>query len=146
MKDIAILVDNLKISQKNYYMVKSMNTIRKDNNIVAFYHNLSTQVVRPHFSTMNISRAQYWTDGVIISTSFKTLESMKSIVTRAKKYHYMWDLEWLYESYNYMENMNLLEDVDIICRSEEHYGMILKYCNKKSLIIPKWNREKILNL
>lgn len=140
--NIGILVDNLNASDKNYFMIREANKASSKDSIYCFYHNLSNTVIPPNFATMGVSEAQYFSDpkGLLISTSFDTLTTLCQIITPARKYHYMWDLEWLRSPHDYMGQINQLKQVNgIICRSDEHSRAIFNYCNIDSIINRKWD-------
>lgn len=144
---LAVMVDDLMISQESFYLIKNLNVLSDDieNQVYCFYNNLSSICIPPKFALMHSYYLNYFNNGSVICTNLSNLENLLKYHTKVKKYLYLWDLEWLRGKSDYMKNIALLNsDVSIIARSDNHANVIENYCNKTvSHIIDNWDHTKL---
>ncbi len=144
---IAAIVESMRVSQNTFYMTKCFNKMIDDDiSPTCFYLNLSSLTTWPKFSYQNIAYAAGFFGGVMVATSLETAKALQKLNTNAKKFLYLWDLEWLRGPQDFLENCEILNSMDIISRSTSHSAIIENYCGKKSIIIEDWNYEKIKEL
>lgn len=145
---IAALVDDLALSQSNFYMIYNLNQLcsTMHNQAYCFYNNLSSYAIKPLFSIMGVYHAHSFYDGKFICTTLSNLDTLLKINTACDRYFYVWDLEWLRGQSRYMEAVNLMRNpkVKLLARSAEHAETIENYCNKPiHAIVDNWNYQDL---
>lgn len=150
IKSIAIIFDNLLISQLTYYGIKSINNICNiypGIDIQVFVKNISMPCIKTKFATYPIKNLMECQNPIIVSdlsTCIECLEfNMKNI------YYYVFDLEFLnnFNISNKLLRRAFLKPI-IICRSEDHKKVIEKEFNIQisSPIINDFNLEPMIKL
>ena len=94
-KQIGVLLEDLSASQLTFYVIKNINDYleKSDIDFVAFFQNSTASMITPRFSTMSVSET--WSfSGTVIATSVSTALSIQKTCIPAKKYFYVWDLDW----------------------------------------------------
>ncbi len=94
---IGFLVNNLNMSQLNYYMIRNINyyvSANTDCDFTIFYDNLTRICVTPLCGCMQMSEAFSY-NGSLIATSLPTAHRLIDLCGPKKKFFYIWDLEWL---------------------------------------------------
>lgn len=140
---INFLVRDLIASQLSYYLTKNLNDAQNINGIV-FYENLVPPCLIPKFTTMNISEA--WAQpGISIATTLSTAHKLVNFTGRAKKYFYVWDLEWLRgrnRVYTMYSPFFCNNELTLIARSEEHKKIIENNFNREiKIVCPDFNMD-----
>jgi hypothetical protein len=151
---IGAVVRNLALTQSNYYMIKTFNSIGSFGiEPYAFYSELSSTGVSTNFSVMNVYYLSDFYNGVLIANDIESAKIMLDIKTNAKMFLYLWDLEWLRLNtsaiLDYNETVSVLrnDNIELIARSSSHAKAIENYCNRKvSCIIDDWNINEIRGL
>ena len=140
MTNIAAILHDLGPSQKSFYMIKEFNKLAalKNFSVSAFYSRPAMPVTQPFFSCRNI-----------VATSLPDADILLKSHNNAKKYLYLWDIEWLISpmSFSAASDVLLDERLNIITRSKSHASVIENFCNKKIVgIVDNWNLNQLLNL
>ncbi len=123
MLKIAFVFDDLNASQPAYQCIKALNslTIRSsDIEPSIFFIEQALPCIEPKFARYHV-RDSLWYEGHLIATSVKTAMSIK-LSTRAKRYFYIQDLEWLRQNCNTEDWKSIMEDDNFIkiCRCKDH--------------------------
>lgn len=108
-----------------------------------FYKNLPSPVIPPACSMMNWF--DIWGfDGLTIATDIDGADSLIKAVGPTKKVFYVWDLEWLRPwGRNFLYNVGVYRNIDLVCRSDEHANTLSKYCNRTDIdVIEDFNLFK----
>ncbi len=146
---IASFLDDISISQNSYSMIREFNKLSSNKvSTCCFYHNLAPPPINMNFAIINSYYLPYW-DGHIFATSLQTANTLKKINSVAKKYLYLYDLEWLRSAQDFEENMKILRDpsIKIVARSIDHADMIQNYANiKVKDIMSDWQSSKLLEI
>ena len=147
MKKIAAILETLSTSQESYYLIKAFNKIKEntDYSPMCFYSTLSASPITPFFACMNISYYAKF-DGVAIATSIDCANMMIKTKNNAKKFLYLWDLEWLRKpmDFNYVSSIVRNPELNIITRSYSHKELFENYSNKKVAgVVDDWDMEKM---
>jgi len=148
MKKIAAVLDTLSASQNSFYLIKEFNKLHKNYEYspVCFYTNLSATPVKTFFACMNVSYYSHF-DGATIATSIETADTiLKTKNGSAKKFLYLWDLEWIRKpmDFNYVNSVLSHPNLAIISRSNSHKQLIENYCNREVAgVVEDWNMEQL---
>lgn len=145
MKEIAVLVDHLAVTQSNFYMIKEFNEIAKDpkRSVSCFTFQPSPPVVKPMFSCRNVSFISNFT-GKMIATDIKALDFMLKSHTACEKYLYLWDAE--FGTIGFDQVCKTLKDdrLKIAVRGEGTKAILENNYNVKvDAIIEDWNRGQL---
>jgi|LULF01.1.fsa_nt_gb hypothetical protein len=148
---MGFVVPDLIASQLSYYLIMNLNEqcATSKNDYVVFFENVSSKVIDPHFAIMNT--AELWTfDGTLISTTVSTTLTSINSMSPAKKYFYVWDLEWLREmgkNFEYNIKAFISDEVELIARSEDHSAAIKNYCNRDVIgIVDDFNINQFIRI
>lgn len=148
--NIAAIVTDTVLSQNTFYLFKTFNQLSEQGySPFCFYSSLSNLPISPSFAVLNIHNAHFFSRGPIIATNIENAKLMLKLPIKAKKYLYLWDLEWLRGSYNYIQNVDILRNsnIQLIARSESHAQNIQNYCTRTvEHIISNWEIEGIKKL
>ena len=135
VKSVGILVDDLGLSQLNFYLINHINYLAKtrmDIDPILFFKNVNHPCIRPHCATLNM--CDIWSfNGTIIATNLDSALTALNAVNNADNILYLWDLEWLRGKNNYLYNLSILRhpDLRVIARSVHHAQAIENYANIK---------------
>lgn len=146
--NIAAVVNNLGPSQKCFYLIKEFNkTIASTNTCTSvFFERAAIPVVPTMFSCKSISFLSGYHHNAI-ATSFEEANILLKSNNAAKKFLYLWDLEWLRNPNKFSQACDLLLDkrLNIIARSDSHATMIDNFCNKEPIaIVDNWHLATLL--
>jgi len=138
---IGFVVKNLAASQLAYFLIDSLNRCCENNyedNYVVFSQNKASKMKPNNFAMLNSS--ELWGfDGVLVATCVATAMEVLKSVSPAKKYFYVWDLEWcrshlmgLEQRRDYVQTVRAFShpSMNLIVRSPSHAAAIKNYCNK----------------
>ena len=147
---IGVILEDLGMSQLSYSVISNINKAcehNSENDYIIFFNNMVAPVIPPNCALMNSS--EIWSfDGHLIGTSVATtLMALKSI-NSAKKYFYVWDLEWTRHAQHRQYSQDIpafrSRGVSLIARSKEHAAAIQNYSNRKvSHIVPDFDIENM---
>ena len=144
MKEIAVLVNNLAVTQNNFYMIIEFNEIAKDpkRSVSCFTFQPSPPLIKPMFSCKNISFVSNF-NGKLIATDFRSLGFMLESHTACEKYLYLWDVT---APATFDEISSVLKDkrLKIATRSEGHKAILENNYNVKvDAVVDDWNRNQL---
>jgi hypothetical protein len=149
---IAFVLDNLSAGQIPYCCIYNCNAWLYNNfglNFSIFYTENSSPCVKPKFARFHVRDTVYFT-GTLIATSLSTALAIKN-ATRAKRYFYVNDPEWLrsHKQITKEDFESIMFDDKIIkfCRSND-YKTQLEILGIKVLpnIVEDFNVSKILEI
>lgn len=148
--NIGISVHDLIPSQLSYFLTKNINDKCSDSiehDFVIFFENLSGKIIEPNFGMMNTT--EVWSfQGHLITTSISTTMTAIKSMSPAKKYFYVWDLEWLRDlgkNFEYNIPAFIDEDINLIARSKTHARAIKNYCNRDVVgIVEDFNLDQLI--
>ena len=133
-KQIGVLLEDLSASQQTFYVIKNINDYleKSDIDFVAFFQNSTASMITPRFSTMSVSET--WSfSATVIATSVSTALSIQKTCIPAKKYFYVWDLDWHRrggQDFEYTIQAYNNPELNLIARSSSHAKAIKNYCNR----------------
>jgi len=153
--NLGLIVKELGLSQRSYYATRNMNLAARFNLVndcCIFWEQVSPTFFKTIFSTMNSS--EIWEfNGTLISTCVSTTLTAQKAVNSAKRFFYVWDLEWMrrYNGRNadYKYNIEAFTDKDtsLIARSKSHASAIKNYCNRDVCgIVEDFNIEQLMEV
>ena len=150
MKKIAALVNDLAMSQNNFYLVKAFNKLLDNTDLAVgvFCNRHSLPVIQPLFG-VKLANFLVSYDGILISTTLEEAESSLKLCNKADRYLYLWDLDWLENPVYFSTAMNILRDkkLKVIARSESHAKVIENFANiKVHGVVDNWDMKSMLGL
>lgn len=129
----GIMVNSLDLSQKSFYIVKHLNnTVDQDCQFspIVFYKEYAKGIDVNRFCTL-LEKECWGYDGVVLATSLETAETLLHCPCPVKKLFYVWDLDWLYNTYTYPYLQAIYQsDLELIARNKYH-ATVLEKCWKK---------------
>lgn len=145
---IGILLPKYNSNQLAYEAITSINQDIVSNvkdDYVLFYENVSPFCITPLCAAMTPDEMCLYNDGVLISTNFDNLESTIRTINTSKKILYLGDIEWLRPGYKrtYKQNVDILDGVRLICRSESHKNILENYCDRPVEVMSKFDIPRI---
>ncbi len=148
MINISAVIEDLGTSQKAFYLIKEFNKISSDVNVCAsvFFERPAIPVTKPLFACRSISFLSAH-NGTAIATTLQEADRLLKSNNSAKKYLYLWDLEWLEQPVYFSAACNVLRDerLRLIARSDSHAKVIENFCNKQICgIVDNWDSQKLI--
>ncbi len=150
-KQIGVLLEDLSASQLTFYVIKNINDYleKSDIDFVAFFQNSTASMITPRFSTMSVSET--WSfSGTVIATSVSTALSIQKTCIPAKKYFYVWDLDWHRrggQDFEYTIQAYNNPELNLIARSSSHAKAIKNYCNRDVCgIVDNFNIDQLIGV
>lgn len=148
---IGVLLPKYSDSQLSYECIKSVNSYIHNNvedDYVLFYENISIFPTVPLCATMTPDEMCLYNDGVIISTNMGNLESTIKTINTSHKVLYLADIEWIRPNYNrtYIQNMEVLKQATLFCRSERHARILKNYCDMDVSVMRDFNVPAIVRI
>lgn len=148
--NIAAIVNNLGPSQKCFYLIKEFNKSIAATNMCAsvFFERAAIPIIPTMFSCKSISFLSGFHHNAI-ATSFEEVNILLKSNNAAKKFLYLWDLEWLRNPNKFSQACDILLDkrLKIIARSDSHATMIDNFCNKRPIgIVDNWHLQTLLKV
>jgi len=147
----GILTTRIDSSQSGFHITNTLNEIclkEVNTDIIVFVREFSAPPLIPLFATLQESEA-WGFDGPLIATSIETAATLLKITGPAKKYFYIWDLEWMrMNSFTHKSLSRIYnnEKLELIARSERHSEIISKCWRKPSHIMEDFSRSKLLEI
>lgn len=149
-QQLGFVVDDLGASQVSYLLIKNTNDFlekRHDVNINLFFEDNFIPCLEPKFARFNTYDAFVF-DGTLIATSLNTALTIKNF-TRAKRFFYINDLEYLRKNVDQNEWKDILCDNNIVkftrCDDYRTY-LILQGYNIHPIVVEDFNLDKILEV
>ena len=147
--NLGIIVPNLRSSQLAYYLGKNINQlVEQTNHInpVIFVEQTTLPCISIRSAIMSLN--EIWNfNGILMSTTLHNTMLMLKAVIDAQKFYYVWDLEWLRNSKNFLYNMQIFRNpnINLVARSIDHAKIIENYCNRPvSIVLPNINLNGFL--
>jgi len=151
MLNIAAYVNDLSPSQKSFYLIKEFNAmIEKTTDLSpsVFHNRICIPPKHPCFSC-RIAAFMPSYQGIIISTTMEEAKTTLKLASKADRYLYLWDLDWLENPVWYSTAMTILRDdrLKLIARSKSHVDCIENFCNKNVVgIVDNWDMNQLLEI
>lgn len=146
-----ILLDHTGFSEQSYEIIKEVNLVVADSlqEVSIVVNDVSTKIMEVNTAVNNIAEIGCFQDGILIATNILNAAQILSAKTSARKVLYLWDLDWVFASYNYEWLYDIVADkrLEIIVRSEEHAKALKTLCGKEPVgILEQFKLEKLWNL
>lgn len=149
--NIGIILPSLDANQLAFETILSINTILSNgtkNDYRIFFENLSPKIIQPLCSIMNITELWHY-NGLLITTTLENTKLAIKAIADTKIVFIVWDLEWLRGHNNYIDNISIYRNPNIIllARSKDHAKIIENYCGRRpNGIIESLNFEELANV
>lgn len=125
----GIMVNSLDLSQKCFYLVKHLNNIVDVDcqfSPIVFYQEYAKGIDVNRFG-MLLSKEVWGYDGVVLATNLETAQILINCPCPVKKLFYVWDMDWLYNTYSYQHLKDIYQsDLTLIARNKYHATVIEK--------------------
>lgn len=141
-----IIVDSLSFEEKNYEIIKTINSFVRDNidDVSVSCFNLTHKVINTEFAVFNPSEVACFYDGLMISTSIETAECAIKTCNNSQHVLYLWGIDFLYSPYDYILVYDIIHSQKVFVRSEEHSKILNKLFGIDCTVL-EFNLEKIWN-
>ena len=152
MVKFGVILKDLSASWLSYLVLKQINTIieeKTNDDFVIFFENVAPMCMAPKCATMSVN--EIWNfEGTLVSTDFSTHEMLNAVINnKCNKIFYIWDLEWLRNKKNFIENISILRnpDVEIVVRNKIHSKAFRNYANREpDHVISNFNILELMEL
>lgn len=133
--NIGVVLHSLDVNQLAYETIFSINKEIEGGSSYdyrIFFENLSTRCLPIKCGIMNISEVWHY-NGVLITTTLLNTALTSRVMGNIKRVFWVWDLEWLRGANNYLSNLQVYRNPNIllIARSLEHAQAIEHYANRR---------------
>jgi hypothetical protein len=145
-KITGIILDHIYASQIAYESITALNKlVDKDNDIAIFVKNNSPSYIPTKFGIFGLHSIHNIVAGTIIATDLDSAEVLINSQTTANKIFYVWDLEWLHnqQKKNFLQNVNIYRNIEIVTRSKSYSDAINNYCNIRPKVL---SIEELVNV
>lgn len=146
--EVSVIVPHLSPSDLNFFVLKNLMKLNaeKISSITVFFENDAPKGFHFPFSTMNIGRLwqNQTNNGTIIATTLESARLIKSLPTGKRKIYYAWDLEFMWGKFNFVDNIEIMSDIEIYTRSESMADAIENYTGKRPKVVPDFNITELL--
>lgn len=142
--NIGIILPDLSIGQLAFEAINQVNMeiwngSKYDYTI--FFENISPQCVQPMCGVMNIS--EIWGfNGLLVSTTLDNTIYSLQLRANVQRAFYLWDLEWLRDKKNYLQNLSILRHpkLALVTKNKETAQELERYSNREAnFISPRLN-------
>lgn len=139
-------MDKIGFDDMGLAFIANFNRQNLDVDTIAFIQDYDRPPSIPRFAVMQEKEA-YNYSGILVATSFNSAQKLK-YMRPAKKYFYLWSLEWVHDLYTVDELSDIYQndEITLIVRSEQHQNLIKSIWDKDALIIEDFNYEKFIQL
>lgn len=132
MDNIGICVPHLGPSQLAMMAIKFANSLYMTKyDCTLFYRDLFVHCCDINAGCMTMSE-MWGFKGTLITTTFHDTRFALQSISPGKKIFYFWDLEFLKDEKNFIDNLTILRNKDILLavRSPSHAKAVNNYCNR----------------
>jgi hypothetical protein len=144
----GIIVPTLDMNQLAYETISIINreiaSGSKDDYRI-FFEELVPRCIDPACAVMNITEIFSY-DGILISTTLDNTKLSLKTLGNIKRYFYVWDLEFLRNRKDYIDNIQIYRNpnIELIARSNDCAKAIKNYCGRTpSMIMPNFSFQEI---
>lgn len=147
---LAFLVQGLGFSQEGFFLTHELNFLLKDRpnlDISIFYESLNIMPTMPHFA-MYPSLYLWGFKGIAIATCISTAIALNDIPSIGKKFFYVYDLEWIYNTGTIRHYANIYNNpnIELIARSIHHAEILTKTWKAPKYVIKDFNKDETYKL
>lgn len=149
--NVGIIVDRLDANQAAFSVINNVNGLSMNNSedkFTIFYKENGPICTKVATSVMPIDK-MYVFDGCLIATNIDNAIFMSKTYTPKIHILYMFDLDWVRSSRNFLLNSSILNNKNtiVIAPSEDYSKAIFNYCGRKcNAVIPSFNIMSILEV
>ena len=143
---LAIITKDLQFSQIAMMLTLRLNNIKNDDaDIVVMYEEKSFFLTKLNFPIMPVNYLNHFNTGIVVATSMEQAEYITHIPTKAKKYYYVQDLDWLRPwGRDYYTTKRIYDNIDLICCSTDQQKEIKRFCGKEAVVVKDFNIEELI--
>lgn len=140
-----VIIDHLAFSDRAFTIIKTINEKLQNSihDISICCLNLSNKVIKPDCAVFNPSEVACFYDGLMISTSIETARLACKAKNNSKHLLYLWDIDFLFNVYDYNTVYELLNSQPVLVKSEEHKNILNSLFNIEPKVIGSLNLEEI---
>jgi len=152
IEKVGILLPHLHNNQLGYEVTKQLNDLKTTHphiDSIVFTEEDCPQTIMAKFAIMNVSEA-YDQKGLMIATTPSTAAKLIYCWGADKKVFYNYDCYWLRgqrTNYEYLMNLYLNNEFDLIVRSESHKLLLENnFTAKVKTVVENFNIKEMLEL
>jgi len=147
MHTVGILLKEIQTEQKLYSACLEANKLVKDDtNVILFYEKPGQLIYNTSFALMEMTYVYGYKADLLIATDLYTSKVLKNCYAAKQKIFYVWNLEWMYQQYNFRELHECYFNNTLAARSQDHYDIINKVWKQPNHIIEDFRHEDIKNI
>lgn len=148
--NIGIILQHLLPSQLNFLTIKYLNGLSSKHGIDCsiFYEQCTPIFASLKFGIYNISEIAH-AKGLIIATNLNQASYLTDLTNNTTKIFYVWDLEFLRHSKNFLDNVKIYRNksIRLITRNNDYAKILENYCNRPvDAVIDQFNLVDIINI
>ena len=151
IKKLGIVVERLNFCQFGVELIRNLNILCHKSigtDIIVFREETEPLPMTPNFAIMHIK--ELWRfDGWAISTSIPTTQKLISAACPRRKFFYLWQLEWLYNSeisFDFLSKVYTHPDIELLTRSKAEFDIIERIWRRPNSILEDFSHEQLLEL
>jgi hypothetical protein len=147
VKKIGILLPHTFDTQLAYEAIKEGNYLVFDNHnydVSIFFEEFTPPIIKPIFGLFNASEVFSY-DGTLISTTLSNTKISIKTMKPERKIFYIWELEWLKNEKNYLDNISVYQnkDIELVTVSDDYAKEINNYCGIIPRVVKRFNLKEI---
>jgi len=147
VKKIGIILPHTFDTQLAYEAIKEGNYLVFDDinyDVSIFFEDFAPTILKPVFGLFNASEIFSY-EGTLISTTISNTKCMIKTMKPERKIFYIWELEWLKNEKDYLENIKVYQnkDIELVTVSEDYAKEINNYCNRLPRVVKRFNLKEI---
>jgi len=136
MRQIGIIIPALYSQQLVYETcIGIQKAISNQLDCTIFFEDYAPLMIRPACGLMHVSEL-YSFNGILISTNLNNTKLALNIPLPSKKIFYIWELEWLKNSKDFIDNNSVYQNpqLELYTRSKSYANAIKNYSNMTAQI------------
>jgi len=142
--NLGIVLQSLSGSDCAYSAIKMVNGLVGETKVspAIFFNNISPPVMKPLCMSMNVNSISSYS-GTLIATDFVTASIIHKNNAKCDKWLYLWNIEWLMASFQYIPQVDMLNDFSLIIRDESMRSVVNNYCGQNPQVMENFNWEEL---
>lgn len=147
MKNLGILIDHPGHSQKFKCITEEIAKLPSDINTTIFMVEPGVIPSQTNFPVLNLVYA-YDFCGTLISTDVYTTLVLNNCLRPKKRYFYVWDLEYLYQPFNFADLQKIFANpkIELIARNEFRHDLLSRTWKEPKFTMENFNHERLQHL
>ena len=135
--NIGLVLNNIGNSEQNYEVIQLANKISAMGNTLVpsiFFQNVLNYMVEPSCLCMNITGISNF-KGKLVAFDLDSANIILNNNTNTENWLMLWDIPWLHSTINYNACIEIMENFNIVVRSQSHKEIVENYTGKNNVRI-----------